>query len=63
MARTIADLARSIREGHPSAHPEIDTKVLEFTRIMVARIGANPALARVGLDNIKRWTAQKGENQ
>ena len=50
----------AIREGRPGGHPEIDRKVLELARIAVARIDANPALARIGLDNIERWTMQKG---
>ena len=50
----------AIREGRLGGHPEIDRKVLELTRITVARIDANPALARIGLDNIERWTVQKG---
>ena len=51
---------QAIREGRPGGHPEIDQKVLELTRITVARIDENPALVCVGLENIERWTRQKG---
>ncbi|MCY4283772.1 MAG: hypothetical protein OXC65_00335 [Thiotrichales bacterium] len=51
---------RAIAENRPRGHPEIDRKVLELTRITVARIDENPALVQIGLDNIERWTARKG---
>ena len=41
-------------------HPEIDRKVLALARITVARIDANPELAAIGLENIERWTKQRG---
>ena len=52
---------RQARAGHgPGGHPEIDRKVLALTRLTVARIDANPELAKIGLENIERWTRQKG---
>ena len=51
---------RAILEGRPGGHPEVDRMVLELTRIAVRRIDENPALVRVGLENIARWTRQKG---
>ena len=51
---------RAAREGRSSGHPDIDRRVLELARITVARIDENPALVQIGLDNIERWTRQKG---
>ena len=51
---------RAAEQGIPGGHPEIDRKVLALTRLTVARIDANPDLAKIGLDNIERWTRQKG---
>ena len=34
--------------------------VLELTRLAVTRIDENPALVRTGLENIERWTRQRG---
>ena len=51
---------RAAREGRASGHADIDRRVLELARITVARIDENPALLQVGLDNIERWTRQKG---
>ena len=51
---------QAIREGRPGGHPEIDRKLLALTRIAVARIDEDPNLVRTGLENIERWTAQKG---
>ena len=51
---------RAAEQGIPGGHPEIDRKVLALTRLTVARIDANPELAKIGLENIERWTRQKG---
>ena len=51
---------RAIAEGCAGGHPEIDRMVLELTRISVARIDENPSLVRIGLENIERWTRQRG---
>jgi len=51
---------RAAEQGIPGGHPEIDRKVLALTRLTVARIDANPDLAKIGLENIERWTRQKG---
>ena len=51
---------RAIREGRPGGHPQIDARVLALTRITVARIDEDPSLVRIGLENIERWTRQKG---
>ena len=48
------------REGRPGGHPEIDRRVLALTRIAVARIDERPELVRIGMENIRRWTRQKG---
>ena len=50
----------AIREGRPGGHPEIDAKLLALTRIAVSRIDEDRSLMRIGLDNIERWTTQKG---
>ena len=49
---------KAIREGRPGGHPEIDRRVLALTRIAVARIDEDPALVRIGRENIERWTRQ-----
>ena len=46
--------------GKPAGHPEIDRKVFELTKIAVAKIDREPSLVQIGLDNIERWTRQKG---
>ena len=46
--------------GIPGGHPDIDRKVLTLTQITVARIDANPELAKIGIENIERWTRLKG---
>ena len=46
--------------GTGYGHPEIDRRVLAMTRIIVRKIDADPTLVRTGLDNIARWTRQKG---
>ena len=51
---------RAIEEGRPGGHPEIDRRVLALTRIAVARIDENPELVRIGMENIRRWTRQRG---
>ena len=51
---------RAVRERCPGGHPEVDAKVLALTRITVARIDEDPSLVRIGLQNIERWTRQKG---
>ena len=51
---------KAIREGRPGGHPEIDRRVLALTRLTVARIDENPELVRIGTENIRRWTRQKG---
>ena len=51
---------RAAEQVLPSGHPDIDRRVLALTRIAVARIDANPELAAIGLENIDRWTRQKG---
>ena len=47
------------RGGAGIGHPENDRRVLELIRITVAKIDRDPALVRIGLDNINRWTRQK----
>ena len=61
----LKQLAREIDEAHrngtaTAGHPVIDRRVFELTRITVARIDRDPSLVQVGLDNIARWTRQKG---
>ena len=51
---------QAAREGHPGGHPETDRRVLEMTRLTVAKIDQDLSLVRIGLDNIERWTRQKG---
>lgn len=51
---------RASAEGRPGGHPEIDRMVLELTRLVVTRIDENPGLVRIGLENIERWTRQRG---
>ena len=51
---------KAIQEGRQGGHPDIDRRVLALTRITVARIDTNPALVHTGLENIRRWTRQKG---
>ena len=47
--------------GRPAGgHPDIDRKVLALTRIAVARIDRDPALARVGLESIERSIRRRG---
>ena len=46
--------------GLGTGHPDTDRRVLELTRITVARIDEDPSLVRVGTENIERWTRQKG---
>lgn len=48
------------RTGVPGGHPGIDRRVLELTRLAVARIDEDPALVRIGLENIERWTRARG---
>ena len=46
--------------GSPwTGHAGIDRRVLEMTRVVVAKIDRDPALVQVGLENIERWTRQK----
>lgn len=47
-------------DGRPGGHPENDRRMLELTRITVARIDEQPSLVRTGLENIERWTRHKG---
>lgn len=51
---------RAGRGGLGTGHPEIDRRVLEMTRLAVAKIDQDPTLVRTGLDNIERWTRQRG---
>ena len=47
--------------GSPwTGHAGIDRRVLEMTRVIVAKIDRDRAIVRVGLENIERWTRQKG---
>ena len=39
-------------------HAGIDRRVLAMTRVIVAKIDRDPALVRIGLENIERWTRQ-----
>ena len=41
-------------------HAGIDRRALEMTRVIVEKIDREPRLVRVGLENIERWTRQKG---
>ena len=50
--------AQAADTSRPGGHPEIDARVLEMTRITVARIDENPELLRTGRENIERWTRQ-----
>ena len=45
--------------GPWTGHAGIDRRVLEMSRIIVEKIDRDPALVRVGLENIARWTRQK----
>ena len=45
--------------GPWTGHAGIDRRVLEMTRVIVAKIDRDRALVRVGLENIERWTRQK----
>ena len=55
------DVLEARRLGNAVAgHPHIDRRVFELTKIAVARIDRNPSLVQAGLDNIERWTRQKG---
>ena len=62
--RTLDKLERETEkaraQGKPAGHPEIDRKVFELTKIAVAKIDRDPSLVQIGLDNIERWTRQKG---
>ena len=46
--------------GPWTGHAGIDRRVLEMTRVIVEKIDRDRALVRVGLENIERWTQQKG---
>ena len=39
-------------------HPEIDRRVLERTRLVVAKVDADPRLIEVAVANLKRWMAR-----
>ena len=52
--------ARHAKDERAVTRTSIDQRVLELARITVARIDENPALVHIGLDNIERWTRQKG---
>ena len=43
-----------------TGHAGIDRRVLEMTRVIIEKIDRDPALVRVGLENIERWTRQQG---
>ena len=45
--------------GPWTGHAGIDRRVLEMTRVIVEKIDRDPALVRVGLENIERWTRHK----
>ena len=51
---------QAARNSRAGGHPEIDNRVLALTRLTVAKIDQDPTLVRVGLENIERWTRQKG---
>ena len=51
---------RAGRGGRGTGHPEIDRRMFELTKIAVAKIDRDPSLVEIGLDNIARWTRQKG---
>ncbi len=36
-------------------HPDVDRRVLELTKLAVAKIYRAPSLVRTGLANIERW--------
>ena len=44
--------------GPWTGHAGIDRRVLEMTRVIVAKIDRDRALVRVGIENIERWTRQ-----
>ena len=55
------DVLEARRRGRAVAgRPHIDRRVFELTKIAVARIDRDPSLVQAGLDNIARWTRQKG---
>ena len=45
--------AQAADTSRPGGHPEIDARVLEMTRITVARIDESPKLLRTGRENIE----------
>ena len=58
IARDVLEARR--RGAAVAGHPETDRRVFELTKITVARIDRDPSLVRIGLENIERWTRQKG---
>ena len=51
--------AEAERAGPWTEHAGTDRRVLEMTRVIVEQIDRDPALVRVGLENIERWTKLK----
>ena len=59
--RETAQTQSGAESGGPwTGHAGIDRRVLEMTRVIVSKIDGDPTLVRIGLDNIERWTRQKG---
>ena len=59
--RETAQTQSGADSGGPwTGHAGIDRRVLEMTRVIVSKIDGNSTLVRIGLDNIERWTRQKG---
>ena len=52
--------AEAASGGSWTGHAGIDRRVLEMTRVIVAKIDPDPMLVRIGLENIERWTRQNG---
>lgn len=44
-----------------TGHPEIDRRVLERTKLVVAKIDADPSLVRIGVENLERWLKRTGD--
>ena len=46
-------------ETHEHWH-EADRRALALMRLTVAKIDADPSLVQIGIENMKRWRAQRG---
>ena len=45
--------------GHiGEGHPEIDRRTLERTKLVVAKVDADPSLIELAVANLKRWMAR-----